>query len=133
MKSEDWHQVLATRPATPNQRGAIMGHFERLGLHPRRDRAERLAVCAALLGIRELGSTSDLSMGQAGRLISTLRHLRDRADLPAPAALPAHAAETAGGDQGSGTDGVVTLADALRRLGVFIAAALHQRQDAGDP
>jgi hypothetical protein len=56
-----------------------MRECDRLGLD---DRAERLAVCAALLGVDELGSTGDLVMGQAGQLVNTLRIIRDRAELP---------------------------------------------------
>ena len=78
MNREEYLEMLATEPATPNQRGAIMGEFARLGVA---DRGERLAACAALLGLGELGSTADLLMGEAGRLVNLLQRLRDRAEL----------------------------------------------------
>jgi protein gp37 len=43
MTREEWDQVLATEPATPNQVGSIVSECERLGLG---DRDERLAACA---------------------------------------------------------------------------------------
>jgi hypothetical protein len=86
---EEYLARLATEPATANQRGAIMSEFERLGFHHRRDRAERLAVCAALLGTGELGSTAELTQGQAGQLVNLLQRITDRAELPRGAAAPA--------------------------------------------
>jgi hypothetical protein len=83
MRLEEWHQVLATEPATPDQLGAVMGEFERLGFGYA-DRAERLAVSAAILGLDELGSVKDLVMGQAGRLLRVLHGCQDRASLPVP-------------------------------------------------
>lgn len=77
--------MLATEPATPHQRGAVLREFERLGFDEA-GRAERLAVCAALLGLDELGSTTELVMGQAGQLVNMLQRVRYRAELPAAAA-----------------------------------------------
>jgi hypothetical protein len=89
MNRDEWNQVLETEPATPNQRGAIMDHFRRLGFHPQRDRAERLATCAALLDLDALGSTAELTMGQAGRLVHILQRTPGRAELAAAAAAAA--------------------------------------------
>lgn len=90
MTLEEWHQVLATEPASPAQVGAVLSEFRRLGYRPG-DRARRLAVSAALLGRTRLDSTRDLVMGDAGRLLRLLRAIRDPADLPgrhAAAVLP---------------------------------------------
>lgn len=70
--------MLATEPATADQRGAVMGEFERLGIV---DRGERLALAAELLGLDALGSTKELMMGDAGRLVGLLRRTRDRGEL----------------------------------------------------
>jgi hypothetical protein len=71
--------MLATQPATRNQVGVIAGELERrLGV---RERSERLEVSAALLGLGALGSTRDLTMGEAGALVKILRGTADRADL----------------------------------------------------
>jgi hypothetical protein len=78
MNRDEWNQVLDTAPATPNQRGAIMREFARLGIT---DRAERLAITAGLLGIVDLASTHDLTMGQAGRLVGMLPGIDDRNEL----------------------------------------------------
>lgn len=83
MKLAGWHAILATRPATPNQVGAIIGEWRRLGLGHPDDRAERLQLTARLLGLPEVGSTTDLVMGDAGRLIGMLRGCGDRASLGA--------------------------------------------------
>lgn len=90
MKREDWHAVLASEPATFLQVRACVLECERLGLV---DRAGRLAACAALLGLAELGSTCDLCMGDAGRLLRLLRGCRDRGELDAllPRPEPARA------------------------------------------
>jgi len=77
---EEWHAVLTSEPATPNQVGAIHGEARRLNLT---DRAERLAASAALLDLDQLGSTRDLTMGQADCLLRTLQDCRDRAALDA--------------------------------------------------
>lgn len=79
MNREEWNHVLESEPATPNQVGAIHGEFRRLGIG---DRDKRLAITAELLGLGELDSTTDLVMGEAGRLIGILRQTRDRSELP---------------------------------------------------
>jgi len=83
MKLDEWHAVLETEPATPNQVGAIMAEFRRLGFAGRYDRTERLAASAALLELGELDSMRDLVMGDAGRLLRMLQRFRDRAGLNA--------------------------------------------------
>ena len=93
MNRDEYLEMLATEPATPNQRGAIMGEFARLGVT---DRGERLAACAALLGLGELGSTADLVMGEAGRLVNLLQRLRDRAELLAVVSAAVDDARQAG-------------------------------------
>lgn len=80
MNRAEWDAYAATVPLTANQLGAIQGHCERLGLL---DRAERLAVLAELADLGHLGSTADLTLGQAGKLIGTLRSLSSPADLVA--------------------------------------------------
>jgi len=89
----DWHAILASEPATPRQRGAVMREFGRLGFRDC-DRAERLAAAANLLGIANLDSVHDLVMGQAGYLLHVLPEFPDRAALeaeltPLPPAPPA--------------------------------------------
>jgi hypothetical protein len=86
VKLDQWHAVLATAPVTPNQRGAIMREFERLGFGEA-DRAERLAICAALAGLEHLGSTADLRMGEAGQIYRALLDVGDRGELLAAAGL----------------------------------------------
>ena len=66
--------------ATPAQVAAVNNQFWYLG-YRRADRAERLAVCAALLGLDELASTKDLTAGQAGQLVRMLAQLRGRGGL----------------------------------------------------
>jgi hypothetical protein len=79
MSKEPWHRRILIEPATRAQVGALAGELERRhGLH---DRTERLAVCATLLGLDHLGSTRDLTMGQAGVLLNIARRARDRAEL----------------------------------------------------
>lgn len=51
------------------------------------DRAERLAVSAALLQLPQLRSTMDLTRGSAGYLLRMLQGFRDRGELAA-AQLP---------------------------------------------
>ncbi|HXL96632.1 MAG TPA: hypothetical protein VN969_47605 [Streptosporangiaceae bacterium] len=80
MHLEQWRTVLATEPATLNQVGKIHREFGRLGFGED-DRPERLEICARLLDLEELGSLRDLTMGDAGRLISILVGVRDRAHL----------------------------------------------------
>ena len=93
MNLADWHAILASEPATPRQRGAVMREFGRLGFRDC-DRAERLAAAANLLGIANLDSVHDLVMGQAGYLLHVLPEFPDRAALdeelapPAPPAQP---------------------------------------------
>lgn len=79
MNRDEYLVVLATEPATATQVGAIIGEFGRLGVD---DRAERLAITAALLGLENVSSTTDLVMGDAGRLVAMLRRTHDRAELP---------------------------------------------------
>jgi hypothetical protein len=80
MTREQWNEVLAVAPLTPAQCGAVHGEFTRLGVTRR---TERLGICAALLGLDSLGSTSDLTQGQAGQLIARLRDIRIRDELAA--------------------------------------------------
>jgi len=83
---DEWNQVLTTEPATPNQRGAVMREFARLGVT---DRTQRLAVIAGLLGLDDLASVHELTMGQAGRLINLLPGIDDPDELlDAAAAAP---------------------------------------------
>lgn len=79
MNRDEYLEMLATEPATPTQVGAIHGEFARLGVSAR---AERLAISAALLGLDDLGSTRDLVMGDAGRLVGMLRQTSARSELP---------------------------------------------------
>jgi len=116
MNLDEWHAVLATEPATSNQRGAIMREFGRLGFGEE-DRAERLAACAALLGLDELDTTGDLTMGQAGQLVGTLMRFADRGELTAAAYLA-----DAGSADGSGQPaGRVALRDLIRAIAVAYA------------
>ena len=86
-------------PATARQAGALAGRFAGLGVT---DRAERLAVCAALLGLDGLATSRDLTVGQAGRLLHALGDCQDRAELPdvtggqAEGATPAQARPSGG-------------------------------------
>jgi hypothetical protein len=73
MNLTDWHGVLATEPATRNQVGAIHGKFRDLGFRPGRDRDDRLAYTAALAGLDQLDSSSQLTQGEAGRVVGQLR------------------------------------------------------------
>jgi hypothetical protein len=100
MTRVEYLEMLATEPATPMQVGAIMGEFDRLGVA---DRAERLALSAELLGLDELDSTTDLVMGEAGRLVGILRSTRDRAEL---------------GDAGG--DKPVTIADLIGQVALVL-------------
>ncbi len=84
MNRAEFLQKLATEPATPRQLGAVMHEFERLGYRRSTvDRPARLGVAAALLHLEQLGSTHDLTMGEAGRLLHMLQGFRSgsRADL----------------------------------------------------
>jgi hypothetical protein len=80
MHLEQWREVQATEPATLHQVGKIHREFGRLGF-AEDDRPERLEICARMLGLVELGSLRDLTMGDAGRLISVLSRVRDRVQL----------------------------------------------------
>jgi hypothetical protein len=72
-------EMLESTPASRAQVGAILGEFQRhLGI---RRRNERLSISAALLDLDDLGSTWDLTMGQAGKLLHLLRATEDRAEL----------------------------------------------------
>src|ERR1039457_3788696 len=82
MNRAEYISLLATAPITPAQRAAILAEFTRLGVT---DRAERLGICAGLLGLSDLGSTNDLVMGQAGQLVSMMRNVGTRAELAAVA------------------------------------------------
>jgi hypothetical protein len=108
MTRDEWNAVLATEPATPAQRGAIMGEFGRLGFGAH-DRDQRLATAAAILGLDTLGSVRDLVMGDAGRLLHILRRTRDRSELSALAS----SAEPGAGEVAPGHEG--TLFGALIR------------------
>ena len=79
MNRDEFVRMLDTVPATPNQIGAVHGEFHRLGLDG--DRPGRLAVAAALLGLDGLTSSRNLSMGQAGYLVKTLRSLAGAGEL----------------------------------------------------
>lgn len=74
---------LDTDPATRLQVGAVIGAFTQLGL---RDREERLGLSADLLGLDCLGSTRELTKGQAGKLLSIVRAAPDLASLRRTAA-----------------------------------------------
>jgi len=119
---EEWHAVLATESATPTQVGALHGEFRRLGYNEDEDRAERLAVCATLSGLGELETTSDLTMGEAGRLINLLRQTRDAGELAA--LLPARGEHQ--GDEVPAVEGGMTLAQALARV-IAIALAIWNK------
>jgi hypothetical protein len=95
MTRDELNEMLATEPATRNQVGAIRREFERLGFREK-DRAERLAVSAAMLELGSLGSTRDLTMGQAGCLVCLLLVTGDRSELPAPGRPAAAGTDDAG-------------------------------------
>jgi len=82
MTLDEWHEVLASEPLTRNQLGAIHQEFARLGFRVN-ERSRRLALSAALLGFDSLDSTKALTMGEAGRLINTLRNTGERSELEA--------------------------------------------------
>lgn len=82
-------------PATARQRGALAGEFERLGYSRGRiGRNHRLAVCATLLDIDELSSSTELTKGETGRLLRMLRECRTTDDLWTLAGLHPLDAET---------------------------------------
>lgn len=111
MTRDEYLVILATARATANQVGAILGEFERLGFGDA-DRAERLAVTAVVLGLDELASTRDLTMGEAGRLLRMLQHCPDRSSLPAPAAADDQD-QASDGERGPTLAEAITLALAL--------------------
>lgn len=131
MRLEEWRQVQETESASPNQVGRIVAEFERLGFGEA-DRAGRLAVTAALAGLDRLGSTRDLTLGQAGKLCGMLPRIASRDELPAAAGAAAdQAPEAAGpddnGGQGDGQPAGPTLAEAIRDLIVQIYAAATRK------
>lgn len=71
---------LDTGPLTVNQLGRIHQEFARLGFG-RADRRERLRLTAELARSGPIGSTKDLSMGEAGRAIGALGHCLTTDDL----------------------------------------------------
>jgi hypothetical protein len=134
MTRDEYLAVLATEPATTAQVGAIIGEFERLGVV---DRAERLAISAELLGLEELGSTTDLVMGDAGRLYRLLLDVRDRAELPGVnvAAVDGQADEHDAedlADDGQADDDRITWREAIARIVTMIYAAKWGKETSGD-
>lgn len=113
MTRDEYLAVLATEPATANQRGRIMAECDRLGLT---DRAERLAVLAELLDIDELDTTAELVMGQAGHLVNLLQRTSDRAELPGIAA--ADDVDDQGGEQPAAES--LTVAGLLMQIAVAL-------------
>jgi len=87
MTLEEWRHIQAVEPATRDQLGAIMRECDRLGFGAY-DRAERLAICARIIGLETLRSTKDLRLGEAGQLVHALMDCRSRAGLPVAAAPP---------------------------------------------
>ena len=72
---------LDTEPLTTNQLGAIHREFYRLGFHVKADRAERLRLTAILAEHGPIGSTKELTTGQAGRAVGKLTGCRTIRDL----------------------------------------------------
>ena len=121
MNREAWYAYIESSPATPNQVGRIMRECDRLALV---DRTERLAVCAVLLGLDDLGSTKELSQGKAGRLVNILLHTASRAELPDVTGEP----QDADGDQidGQGDDDAgISVAEAIRGIVLMAAMAVY--------
>lgn len=118
MTRDEWFVVLDSEPVTPNQRGAIMRECDRLGIV---GRAERLAALAALAGLDALGSTADLTMGQAGQIVNALQRTRDRAELPDAARVDD---ERQGDDEPAGEQ--ISIAEALRRIALMLYVALNE-------
>jgi hypothetical protein len=118
MTRVEYLEMLATEPATPMQVGAIMGEFDRLGVA---DRAERLALSAELLGLDELDSTTDLMMGEAGRLVGILRSTRDRVELPDVSTLDDDGQDDEHGDASDASgDKRVTIADLIGQVALVL-------------
>ena len=122
MTRDEWQAVLETEPATANQVGAIRGQFERLGFTDT-DRAERLAICAALLGREDLNSTADLTMGEAGKLYRVLLGFRNRDELPR--VIPATIA-----DEHQADDDRITLPEAILQIVAMIYTACRGEDSA---
>lgn len=126
MTREEWAAVLDSAPITVNQRGRILGECDRLGLA---DRGERLAVLAALLGLEALGSTADLTMGQAGKLVNILQRTADRSGLPAAADAGRHQDDPRGdepADSGGRDSDRMTLAETMTHFGAILYTAFGQ-------
>ena len=133
MTRDDWYAYAESTPLTPDQRGAILGHCDRLGLTYR---PERLAVLAELLELDELESTADLTLGQAGRLVNLLQRTRDRAELPDPAAAADDDDDGQDDEPDAGAGAVakpVTLADALGKLALALWLIFGRAPEAADP
>lgn len=133
MNLDDWRAALDERPVTAHQRGAIMRECGRLGL---RDRGERLAVLAALIGLEELNSTADLTQGQGGKVVGILQRIRDRSELPGRDAADEvdkdQADERGGlGDAPAAGVGGMTLAEALCRVAVLILLYSDGQKETG--
>jgi hypothetical protein len=106
---------LDTEPLTLAQLGAVHGEFRRLGFGPA-DRAERLEVTAGLARAGgPVGSTRELTMGEAGRVIRALIECPDYDALAVLLGEP---------EPPRGHGPPVTLAEAIRHLVItlFIAA-----------
>ena len=80
MTALDRYRVrMASEPLTRDQLGAIHREFTRLGFS---DRDERLTLTAALARVPgPIGSTKDLVMGDAGRVVGALIGCRTAAEL----------------------------------------------------
>jgi hypothetical protein len=77
-----WCAHAEATPATPAQVHLVHRHFRRLGFGGwHAHRAERLELTARILGLPRLDSTTDLTAGQAGRLLGVLRGIGTRREL----------------------------------------------------
>jgi hypothetical protein len=121
----EWHTELAEAHVTPNQISRLHLGFERLGYGPA-DRAARLEMAAAWLGIERIGSFTDLRQGQAGQLVRALPSYRTRAELEADARLPAalREAQLEAGPPGPGRRAEDRAPDYRRKLMTVIMRAL---------
>lgn len=72
---------LDTEPLTANQLGAIHLEFIRLGFDTEEDRGERLWLTGELARSGPIGSTKELSMGEAGRVVNALGRCRTPGEL----------------------------------------------------
>jgi len=77
-----YRERLTAEPLTLTQLGAVHGEWRRLGL---RDRDERLRLSAAIAQAEPIGSTKELTLGEAGRLVGQLRECGSLADARAMA------------------------------------------------